>query len=542
MNYHPLLTKTQILFFYLVFGTVYICGLFIPLMENDSAQHATMAMRMALENNFSEIFKGDTPYLDKPHLHFWLAAMSMKIFGINAVAYRIPALLMLALAAFSTKKMADLLYERKNNGDIAVLMFLSAQTIILSAHDVRTDAVLTGFIAFSLWQFLKFIKGGKIFPAVFAGLGTAMAFSAKGQMAVVIIGLCIFSYLLYSREWRLFFNAKIIFAALAFAVGILPVVLAYDHQFGEKGVEFILFNQSLNRLNANGFQETSPDYLFFFHTLLWAFLPFSLLFYTGVFAETKFFIKNKFRKIEGKEFLTLGGFWMVILLFSFSKFKLPHYLNGLIPVLSVFTSAYLFSLKSNSEAKIMKVLLVVQIIVAVAGTLGLALILAYFTGISSVFLYILCALCFAGLYYLILKKQEVFTKYLLVSLMFSVAVNLFLNTQFYPVLTRFQGGVKLAGYVNGNHIPKDKIYMPEGYETWSFDFYTQRNTPRISFEKLKNDDILLISAKDLEKFPYRYKVLKKESHYRITRLSLKFLNPKTRAAQLEDYCLVRIIK
>ena len=131
---------------------------------------------------------------------------------------------------------------------------------------------------------------------------------------------------------------------LSFIIGIAPVLFAYYHQFGEEGLRFILFNQSFNRLTASGFEETSPDYLFFFHTLLWVFLPFSLAFYVGVFDRSYFFIKNKFRKTEGNEFLTLGGFWLVMLLFSASKFKLPHYLNGLIAVLSIFTAAYLFKI------------------------------------------------------------------------------------------------------------------------------------------------------------------------------------------------------
>ncbi len=58
-------------------------------MENDSAQHATMAMRMANPGNFLEIYKGDNPYLRQTALaFFWLEASSMKIFGISHIAYR----------------------------------------------------------------------------------------------------------------------------------------------------------------------------------------------------------------------------------------------------------------------------------------------------------------------------------------------------------------------------------------------------------------------------------------------------------------------
>ena len=85
MNPNQLLSRNQIFFLFVGFVLVYLVGQFVPLMENDSAQHATMAMRMANSGNFLEIYKGDNPYLDKPHLHFWLSALSMKILGINKI-------------------------------------------------------------------------------------------------------------------------------------------------------------------------------------------------------------------------------------------------------------------------------------------------------------------------------------------------------------------------------------------------------------------------------------------------------------------------
>ena len=242
MAQDTLLSNRQLIFLYIGFAIVYISGLFIPLMQNDSAQHATMAMRMALNSDFLNIYKGDNPYLDKPHMHFWLAAVSMKLFGINPVAYRIPALLCLALGAFSTKKLAELLYGNKNLGHTAALMFLSAQTVILSAHDVRTDAVLTGFVIFAIWQFVKFIKTQKLVFVILAGLGTAVAFSSKGLMTLVIISFSVFAYLLYSREWTRFFNFKIIAGAVSFAVGVSPMLYAYHHQFGVDGIKLSLIH------------------------------------------------------------------------------------------------------------------------------------------------------------------------------------------------------------------------------------------------------------------------------------------------------------
>lgn len=542
MSQNQLLTTRQILFLYAGFLAVYISGLFVPLMENDSAQHATMAMRMALNNDFLNIYKWQEPYLDKPHMHFWLAAMSMKLFGINHVAYRIPALLCIFLGAFSTKKLTDLLYENQNFGYLSSLIFLSAQTIILSAHDVRTDAVLTGFIIFSVWQLVRFIKKQSLVSIVLGGLGAAFAFSSKGQMAIVIIGFCIFSYLLYSREWKRFFNWKLFLGLLSFILGIAPVLFAYYHQFGEEGLRFILFNQSFNRLTASGFEETSPDYLFFFHTLLWVFLPFSLAFYVGVFDRSYFFIKNKFRKTEGNEFLTLGGFWLVMLLFSASKFKLPHYLNGLIAVLSIFTAAYLFKIFRENQKMKIKVLWIIQLVVIAGSMIVVGLLSYYFTGINNVWMFGLCGILFLFLIYQVLRKENIFRKYVVASLLLMISVNIFLNTQFYPVLiNNYESGISLADYVRKNKIDEEKIVMLPGADAWSFDFYLQKNIPRVSPDDLKKDDYVVVHESFMNQLSRQYRVVVAWDYYPVTRLSLKFLNPKTRNAQLETYYLIQIL-
>ena len=81
MNLSAYLLKRDYLVLYLLLVLVYLSGLWIPLMENDSAQHAVMAMRMYLENDFVNLYKGGEDYLDKPHMHFWLLLFLLNFLG-----------------------------------------------------------------------------------------------------------------------------------------------------------------------------------------------------------------------------------------------------------------------------------------------------------------------------------------------------------------------------------------------------------------------------------------------------------------------------
>jgi 4-amino-4-deoxy-L-arabinose transferase-like glycosyltransferase len=535
---------------------VYISGLFIPLMENDSAQHATMAMRMYLQNDFVDLYRGFDEYLDKPHMHFWLAALSFKIFGVTHWAYRIPALLFTILGAFSTYQLAKELYS-KRAGHPASLIFLTAQAIILSNHDVRTDAVLTGAAIFAIWQWVKYFKHNKLCNAVLGGLGVAVAFSTKGQLAIFFIGSTLLFYILYSREWKAVFSWKMLAGIAAFFVGTIPMLYAYYLQFDmhpEKvihgqsnlsGIKFIFWDQSFNRMTASGFEDRNTDYFFFFHTMLWAFLPWAMIAYVAIFDRTRQFIKIRFRYQKGLEFLTTGGFWFIMLVINMSKSKLPHYMNTLFPVLAILLAGYLVYLVDNSKVKLLKILLGIQYFVITLGTILAIILITQVFPLPRIYLLIVYIFLFVFLMYVMFKKYEPAAKIIIFSVLFSVFVNFSLNTQFYPNLLKYQAGNNMVDIIKKEQIDINKVYIFDKNYSWSLNFYTQRETPSVTEDELKTkEDLwLFVYGKDLDR-------LKSEGiswnqsfevpYYRITMLSLKFLNPETRSSALKKAYLVHI--
>lgn len=554
MNFLP--ERKQFLFLYIALSVVYLLGLFVPLMENDAAQHASMAMRMALDNDFLHIYKGDGPYLDKPHLHFWLAALSMKIFGINTIAYRIPSLLFLVMAAACTYRLGSLLY-RKTVGHIAALMFLSAQTIILSAHDVRTDAILTGAVALGIYHTIAFISNGRTYHILLGGLGAAMALGSKGMVGVGIIGLCVLSYLAYSRAWSRFFRWRVLWGLLVFVLGVSPVVYAYYIQFdlhpeliirGEtnvSGVRYILWDQSFKRFSGEDFGTASSDYLFFFHTLLWVFIPFSVLLYGAVFHRTAFFIKTKFTRIKGYEFLTTGGFWTVMLVFSFSKFKLPHYLNSLIPVASILAASYATELAAKRPRILLYRYFPFQYLLIGVGLALMVYLAAFAFGIPSIAGLIITGSALVLMIRSAHRRFAALQRFVTVSVYFAVMLNVFLNSEFYPVLTQYQAGLQIAKQVKASNIQPAELVMPVSYTNWTLDFYTGTNIRRLPLESLPRETgrYLFVTESDLELLKdmgLAYRKVTEAYQYRITMVKPAFLNPRTRQRQLTRYLLVKI--
>ncbi len=551
-----ILSKKIIIFLYILLAFVYISGLFIPLMEFDSAQHATMAMRMYLKDDFIHLFRGFDEYLDKPHMHFWLSALSFKIFGLTHWAYRLPALLFTLIGAFSTYKLAKEFYGNKA-GHIASLIFLSTQAIILANHDVRTDAVLTGASIFAIWQWVKYIKYEKLTYAILGAVGTGIAFSTKGQLAIFFIGSTLLCYVLYNRKWKAVFNWKVLVGIATFLITCIPILYAYYQQFdlfpdkivngqtNVSGIKFIFWDQSFNRLTGTGFESNNKDYFFFFHTLLWAFLPWAFIAYVAIFDRTKQFIKIKFKYQSNLEFLTVGGFWLIMLIINMSKSKLPHYMNSLLPVLAVLLSGYLVYLYENSKIKMLKILLGIQYFVVIVGSILAIILITVVFPLPNILLVLVYIILLLLLVYALFKKQEIVSKIIVISVLFAVFVNFTLNTQFYPNLLKYQAGNNMVKIIDKENIDINDVYILDKGYSWSLNFYTQRETPGIPTSELENykGKWLFVYDKDIDKLKSQNIEWQKSyeiPYFRITRLSLSFLNPKTREGTLKKAYLLQI--
>ncbi len=551
-------------FLLLLIIVVYIIGVFSPLMEDDSAQFAVMAMRMYQENDFINLIRGTGEYLDKPHLHFWLAALSYKIFGLHDWAYRIPSIIASLFAAYATFKLSKLLYN-KSIGKIAALIFLTAQTIVLSNIDVRTDAVLTSFVILAIWQLVAYIENRKLLHMIFGVLGTALAFSTKGQIAIVVIGLCVLAHLLYTRKWSVLWSWKVLIGLVFFTLFISPMLYAYYLQFdlhpekiirgrsNRSGIFFILWEQSIERLVGDGMGErkSNSDYFFFFHTLLWEFLPWTLIMLGALYNKIKELVRIKFVYKPRVEFTTIGGILFIFPLISFAQYKLPHYLNVLIPLFSIFTAGFLYNLYKDEKKKVLNIILKAQnIIIALLVVVSFLLLFTVFDfpswGILGFVLFVV-----GSIMYFMIKKSTQLIKIITVTVLGAVLANTVMNGYFYPNLLRdYQSGYQFALKIQELNIDKNDVYRVNEKYSWALDFYNQRPTPLVTnseiIEKNKQQDVWLyiddLELKQLDSIGIHFDKKIEATQFRVTRLSLKFLNANTRHKVLKTKYLAHVAK
>ena len=524
---------------------VYGIGLFATLMENDSAQFAVMAMRMVQENDWLSLWKGTEEYLDKPHLHYWLAALSYTLFGLHDWAYRIPALLATLLGAYSTYGLARLLYSQ-NSARIAALVFLSAQTIVLSVIDVRTDAVLTGFTAFALWQLARYLTGGSLWGLLLGALGAGLAFSTKGQIALLVIGLPLLCQLLAKGGWKRLADPRLLLALAVFALVIAPMLYAYYQQFDlhpekvirgrdhRSGILFIFWEQSFERLSGEGIGKNSSDYFFFFHTFLWVFLPWTLMGLAAYGAR----LREGWKAFRARtpfpgEWLTAGGITLIFIIISFAQFKLPHYLNILIPLFAVLTGGYLDALHREGRTQWLRRAARLQ--AGILGVVLLALALIFFWVFPLPFAAALVLVLAGGGAGVLLwtRLRDPLARLVGISVLASVVLNAGLNGYFYPRLLEYQAGSQIAERVRQEGLPVDVIYKLDAQFTWALDFYFGRPVEQITREGLDTGAPMWLyvteeQRQQLGQEGFHWDRELSADQFRISRLQGRFLNPATR--------------
>jgi 4-amino-4-deoxy-L-arabinose transferase-like glycosyltransferase len=517
-------------------------------MDADSAHHANIALHMYRTGDYVSLVDQTGDYLDKPHLHFWLCAFSYKIFGVTTFAYKFPSFLFTILGTYSTYRLGRSLYNTEV-GRLAALILASSFAFMLSNNDVRMDAILTSCIAFSIWQLVGFIQNKKTLPVAGAALGLALGFSTKGHIAVFVPAVAALFYILYLKDRKNFLHWKWLLLIILFSLFISPVVYCYYLQFNlhpEKivrgkdhinGMKFILFNQSVERFTGEMGNDARHDYFFFLHSFLWAFAPWSILTYIAIAGR----IKNFWRRKE--EWITTGVFLVMLIVVSFSGFKLPHYLNIVFPATAVLAAAFIIARKEN--AKWVKIIFRIQLLTvclllligAVINTwafpvIGLGLIAGIVLLLSVVFYF------FKSPAYSRLQKA------ITVSVAAMALTFFLLNSSFYPQLLKYQGGNVLAGEVKGKLNPED-VYFRNNTFSSSFNFYTKTLYKPFADSVLQPGKKiwLLYDIKSEEQIKQEgYRLGQKFSvlDYEITKLDIKFVDPGKREGQCTRMVLAEL--
>lgn len=531
-------------------------GLFVTLMAPDAAVYAAISKNMLLRNNYLELFLEGNDWLDKPHFPFWVTAFFFNIFGIHTWSYKLPGILFVLMGAWYTYRFA----REKFNEAVAlwsVFIFLTAEHIILSNNDVRAEPFLTGLIIAGIYHFYKVTEGRQWFGHVVAGsLFAACAAMTKGIFTLIPIGGAVVVHLALCRQWKQLFSLKWVLAIILTLVFLFPEVYSLWYQFdahpekvvfgerGISGIRFFFWDSQFGRFMNTGPIKGKGDLFFFAHTLLWAFLPWSLMMYYAVFRKIKSIWRTDTE--TPTEFYTLGGSLLILLVFSVSKFQLPHYANIIFPLLAIITAQYLPLL----QQKAIKFFTVTQYIILVVSMVLIVALQVFYQPATPSWILIIIMIGLLGLM-IFLHRWVQTTKFRLLLYRCGLAivlVNHYLNWAFYPDLLHYQTGSEAAFYLNKN-IPDSSITnldpYPNALEFYVNNTYIKKDTAIVkTLDPGSQHGLWYVSQEELElmkTYNYRYEVVKGWDYYPVTRLTLPFINKHTRSKAVKKRYIIRVI-
>ncbi|MBL8914479.1 MAG: glycosyltransferase family 39 protein [Archangium sp.] len=441
---------------------LHVATLFGELPEPDAALYASIARRIATSGDWINLFAYNVEWLDKPHFPFWCTALSFKLFGVGVVSARIPALLFFGLGVFATWKLA-LLTHSHAVARIAVLAVLTSFHLVLSNADVRAEAFLVGLLTTAVWLTVRASKAMQsnapwLASLIGAGVFTALAMMTKGPFLALPVVCTALLPSLFRRE-RLFLARWALLVPIVF-ITLLPELIALWLQFDahpEKvifertnvsGVRWFLWDSQFSRFVNDGPIRGKGDPTFFFHTVLWAFLPWGLLLYAAVGA----------RVLELKRRVAVADPWSwaasvpMVLVFSASRFQLPHYLNVVFPFFAIIVASWLVSVRER-----LQLVSLMQTIVLLGGSAAMTWLVWTFAVPHALLFFALLlvgAVVIAGVFFAPQVDRIVIRSVLGAVLIVSVFQFVYL-----PAALRFQVGGEVARVAN--QLPPMRTVMLE---------------------------------------------------------------------------------
>lgn len=195
---------------------------YYPIIDRSEGRYAEIARKMMDSGDWvMQQFAAGVPFWGKPPLYSWLSAGGMQVMGVNAFGARVFLFLltMLLLVLFFLWIARNL---DRATALVASTVLASTVLFIGSAGFVSTEAPLVFAVSLSLMAFWDATRSAQRSYAsglwFFAGLGIGML--AKGPVAIVLVGIPLFLWLLIGNRWRLlarlpWFSGILLFLVIA---------------------------------------------------------------------------------------------------------------------------------------------------------------------------------------------------------------------------------------------------------------------------------------------------------------------------------------
>ena len=366
-----------------VFALLILAGLLflvnlgaLGLTDRDEGANAEAAREMVESGDWVSPSLNYEPRFAKPAFAYWVISASYLLFGVNEFAARFPS-------AFLGMALILLQYSfltRICGSTIALLgslMLLLNIEVIAISRMVLTDPELVFFTTLSGYCFwLGMWQGGKhrsYFWGFYIGMGIAML--AKGPVGIIIPLLGAIPYLTVTRQWKQF--VRIGYPLAGTLLVLLIAAPWYLAMIAIHGDAYLIRAQAHTTSRfANPMDGHGGTILFYIPVLFLGFFPWSGFVPASLVQALKDWKRYRTgeRVPTNEEGLALfSALWIigVLVFFSISATRLPHYIFPLFPAAAILVA--LFWSRSLGDSPPAGFKASVWIVVVIGYIMGIAL-------------------------------------------------------------------------------------------------------------------------------------------------------------------------
>ncbi len=329
-------------------------AMFSPVINSgDAVTYAALSQHIVQSHDWARLVLDGHDWLDKPHLPFWITALFFKLGGVSAFTYILPGFIFHLIGAYYTYRVARLLYD-KQTAALAVLIYVSIFNLMDASIEVKAETYLAGQIMPACYYWLRYDARFRVKYLLLGALFTAMAIMTKGIFTLFTISSGLVCLWLYQRQWTKLFSIKWLAALILSLLFVAPELVALHLQFNQHtesaGLEqpissfkFFFWDSQFGRFfNTGPIQNRNGHPLYFVLVFLWAFLPWTLIFFAAACANFKTF--GRAVSSERTAFIFLAGaFCFTFLMFSASRFQFDYYTDIIFPFAAILCARFLIA-------------------------------------------------------------------------------------------------------------------------------------------------------------------------------------------------------
>ena len=314
----------------------------VPLFDLDEGAFSEATREMFERGDFISTYLNGQPRYDKPILIYWLQAASVAVFGVNEFAFRLPSAIMAGIWVMVIFFWVSR-FTNVTTGFFAALITATTLEVTVIGRAATADALLNCIITATMLTLFGYYRERRKTWLYLAFALMGLGFLTKGPVAVVIPAVVSGLFCLLRGQWRFWlqsvFNVR---GMVLFLVIALPWYVVQTIKEGWPFIEGFFLRHNVERF-SEPMHGNSGALFYYVPVVLVAVIP-----YTAVLLAALTRVRSLWR--DDLFLFCMLWFGFVLLVFSFSGTKLPHYILYGLPGLFILMADRIQSLKSHGAA------------------------------------------------------------------------------------------------------------------------------------------------------------------------------------------------